>query len=63
MSRWLPVVLLALLATPATGQDSVHTFKVVDVRWVDVVDARVIHTTIPQFIRSASDPDETIPKG
>jgi len=63
MSRWLPVVLLAALATPAIGQEPVHTFKVVDVRWVDVVDAGGNHTTVPQFIRSASDPDQTIPEG
>jgi uncharacterized protein DUF4440 len=63
MSRWLPVVLLAALATPAIGQESVHTFKVVDVRWVDQVDARGNHTTVPHFIRSASDPDQSIPEG
>jgi hypothetical protein len=63
MNRSLLLILLALVPTLATAQDSVHTFKVVDVRWVDVIDARGNHATVPQFIRSQSDPDQTIPEG
>ncbi len=63
MSRLLPVVLLALATTGAMAQESVRTFKVVDVRWVDQVDSRGNHTTVPQFFQSASDPDQAIPQG
>ena len=63
MNRLLPVVLLALATTGAMAQESVQTFKVVDVRWVDQVDSRGNHTTVPQFFHSASDPDQAIPQG
>ena len=62
--RLLPVVLLALATTGAMAQESVQTFKVVDVRWVDQVDSRGNHTTDFQFFHhSASDPDQAIPQG
>jgi hypothetical protein len=63
MNRLLPVVLLTLATTGAVAQESVQTFKVVDVRWVDQVDSRGNHTTVPQFFHSASDPDQAIPHG